>query len=736
MEGFVGNTSWRFLSGQFGREDREDLGQYLRELPDQPGVAAKDYSRGEVDEMLSTFTEAGGFDYVRTAQEYKDKTKQLFDGHRELMHTLHIASKEAATLMGQLSRDLGVENFAGFSAQVGTLADQAGLTRTEAASFIMKSSEMVRGTGYNMENFALGAGRMLEDVTKMAREGIFTEEELRQRGGAEGIALNMARSAMNYAGSPAGFVSQAALMSAQLGGGGLEDVANMTFQQKLGATAGLFGRPWDFVTFGAKQKELADLAGPEIAMQQKTMDTIEHIQAVFGADANVMTGAEFEAAAVLVPGVTPQDASDMRAVRDAAANKRVPGTRDKYYERGVEALRQEAEEGESRYDVMMRKAGQWIEENPWGYVTERAEGAYKGIEFLTRGAGQTAERAWSTLTGGFFDTRTTKQAGLESAWRLGGAYGQRVEETIIDDLTDEQKQNVQLSIRKNLGKSELFGLNAEEATRELDRKIENIDRDLYLSIPRVGTGYFAVDAAEKLLVGLFGGSAESDILAQTSKDLGFGDRKNLQGVIARSAASLTERYEKQSDKFKQDTTLPDYLRLFLPADFEKVGGDLGKEGKVKWDKYLSSLSDKDLADYAVTGEKLLAQDRTNYNDKLNETAIKRIEAEGRDATPENIKKEMEAMGRYSYLGSIIGEEGGTIEERIAGGTALEKRLAASVAIGRDMFTQQGGVFDPESAIASTAATNGAMLQELIKFTTGNVKPLPMFLAEADGTRQD
>ena len=114
LEKFVGGTSWRFLSGEFNKGDREDLGQYLRELPDQPSIAAKDYSRGEVDEMLSTFTEAGGFDYVRTAQDYKEKTKQLFDGHRQLMHTLHVASKEATALMGQLSRDLGVEIFKWF----------------------------------------------------------------------------------------------------------------------------------------------------------------------------------------------------------------------------------------------------------------------------------------------------------------------------------------------------------------------------------------------------------------------------------------------------------------------------------------------------------------------------------------------------------------------------------------------------------------------------------------------
>jgi hypothetical protein len=290
LENFVGGTSWRFLSGQFNKEDRRDLGQYLRELPDQAGIAAKDYSRGEVDEMLSTFTEAGGFDYVRTAQDYKEKTKQLFEGHRQLMHTLHVTSKEATTLMGELSKELGIDNFAAFSAEVGTLAKVAGLTNVEAAGFMSKSAEMVRGTGYDMGDFALNAGRMLQDVQNMAKAGIFSEEYLRQAGGPQNIALNMARSAMNYMGSPTGFVTSAALASAQLGGGGLSDVAGMNFDQKLAATSRYLSSPWKILTFDPQKG--ADAMGPQLAIQDKAVTFLDNLSKMgFNQD---MTQREFE----------------------------------------------------------------------------------------------------------------------------------------------------------------------------------------------------------------------------------------------------------------------------------------------------------------------------------------------------------------------------------------------------------------------------------------------------------
>ena len=434
LEGFVGGTSWRFLSGQFGKGDREDLGEFLRELPKQEELAARDYSRGEVDEMLSTFTEAGGYDYVRSAAEYKEKTKKLFEGHRELMHTLHVSSKEAVALMGQLSRDLGVENFKTFSAEVGVLADRAGLTRSEAASFIMKSSEMVRGTGYDIDTFALGAGRMLEDVRDMARVGIISNEDLRHFGGEQGIARSMARSAMNFAGSPMGFVSQAALMSAQLGGGvpggpetALGQMASMGIQGQLGATAGLLSSPMAFARFFGAQQRLVDEIGPEMLMQQKTMRAVEESQLAF--QRTRFTSEELYGT-FRARGYSHQEAREMTTIRDAASRDDLPTKADDYRIRASELLRQEEEEGETRFGRKTRKVMEAVDRGLWTPVTGIAESAYIGIEDISRDAGRKLGRFWYDITGGAFEVESTKLKGLATAWEIGGEYADSFEDLI------------------------------------------------------------------------------------------------------------------------------------------------------------------------------------------------------------------------------------------------------------------------------------------------------------------
>jgi hypothetical protein len=448
LEKYVRGTSWRFLSGQFNREDAEGLGEYLRELPDQPDIAARGYGRSEIDEMLGTFTEAGGFDYVRTAQDYKEKTKQLFEGHRELMHTLHVSSKEAVALMGQLSRDLGVEDYRAFSAEVGVLSERAGLTRTEAASFMMKSAEMVKGTGYELKGFAYGAGRLLQDVRNMAGAGIISDEDLRQFGGAENISLNMARSAMNYAGSPIGIVGHGALMAAQLGGGGVEGVAGMGIGEQLAATAGAIRTPMDLIRLVGGQRRFVDAMGPELLNAERAKMWLQRAQMVGGQK----IGSEDLLDFYITQGLGMQEAKGLVATRDYWANN-LTSMADKNNAVAAEALRQRAEEGETPAGKWLREVGALVESEVWKPITGRAEKLYTGIEQGMRVGGEAFGRFTYDITQGAFAMRTTKLAGLELAYQLSGDYAER--HNVLMTMNEEQLAQVDAQIIKDMGDSQL-----------------------------------------------------------------------------------------------------------------------------------------------------------------------------------------------------------------------------------------------------------------------------------------
>ncbi len=758
LESYVRGTSWRFLSGQFNREDTEGLGKYLRELPDQPAVAARGYGRGEVDEMLGTFTEAGGFDYVRNAREYREKTKQLFEGHRELMHTLHVSSKEAVALMGQLSRDLGVENFRAFSGEVGVLADRAGLTRTEAASFIMKSSEMVRGTGYNMQNFALGAGRMLEDVRNMAQAGIISQEDLRQFGGEQGIALSMARSAMNFAGSPAGFVSQAALMSAQLGGGGLEDVAGMGMQQQLGATAGLLSSPMAFARLFGAQQRLADEIGPEGAMQQRAMMAVEEMQMIFGRQR--FTSEELFGA-LRVSGRSVQEAKQITWLRDQAGRTDIPGIGQDARTRGADILRRTQEEGETPFDRSMRRTLDWIEDVTWKPVTRRAETLYTAIERGTEVGGRALGRAWTTFTGGIFEVDSTKMPGLESAWRIGGRYAEKHAQAMglnaeqakaLDsefmnylgdgsaikiaknkyvERTEEEKQQrgtpaggpaypgmsgTPSDLKLIKEQVTLDKLSAAESSKELEGYLENLGREENLARNPFLSG------VGRLLAGVTYQGRISTIIGETAEDIDDLTREELQADLARSAAMAGQEYltKRKAGEIGGDISIEKYTRQSMREDLRRL--KLGPKQREKFFGMIGELTDLQLQEFQRTGVVLLEEDRVKQQKALRDLAIRKIEDRGEKADDAAIEAEQSKFGRYALLADLSGTEETTLEGRIKAGGIHQERLAASIREGVLLFgkeTDAGGfVFDEQTAKITNAVDIHRMSEKL---TTGIIK---------------
>ena len=753
LEDYVRGTSWRFLSGEFNREDTEELGQYLRELPDQPGIATRDYSRGEVDEMLSTFTEAGGFDYVRNARDYREKTKQLFEGHRELMHTLHVTSKEATALMAQLSRDLGIDNFAAFSGEVGALAAGAGLTGSEAASFIMKSSEMVRGTGYNMENFALSAGRMLQDVQAMAQRGIISDEDLRQFGGAQGIALNMARSAMNYMGSPAGFVTSAALASAQLGGGGMGDVAGMSFQQKLGVTAGYLSDPWSILTFDPEAA--AEQMGPQVAMMDLTSTYLDKLTSLVGD--KKMTGREFEVA-IQKLGATKGDARQLR-YQFETAGRDIPTLREQNDAAILQYYRQRQDEGESPFGRQMRLIGAGIEEAAWDPLTDWAEDVYIGIEDIYKGTERSLGNLIYDVTGGIFTTETTKPQGLIAALGMGEDYAKKHDRAMSMDASQrsELRQKIveggdpnllvnqtkrvsrlQTGIRGGAQyiteKVSIANLNANDARRETARILENQGEDRtfgsvnwWATIPIFG--------AYQLLAGATKPSAEMEYISETATTLGMRDRA-FQTNLARMFYYGEMDYEEFA---KEGETEEAFKRRRVIEDIEAAyGKKLGKKGMAEAIDFIGGLSSAVTEAFTLQGAAQDVEDLKTFKNEMEDVARRKLIKEKgmseEDITPEVLNAAVLKLEEGDVRAFALDTERETMEGREAATESYRERFRRQYKMSPEEAllkkTDAGGtVFSAEGAQQVEAINNIKMTELLTQLVNGNTNnPLPVTVA--------
>jgi hypothetical protein len=624
----------------------------------------------------------------------------------------------------------------------------------------MKSSEMVRGSGYEMKGFALGAGRMLEDVRDMARVGIISQEDLRQFGGEQGIALSMARSAMNFAGSPAGFVSQAALMSAQLGGGGLGDVAGMGMQQQLAATAGLLSSPMAFARLFGAQQRLADEIGPEVAMQQKAMMAVEEMQTIFGR--RRFTSEELFGA-LRVSGRSVQEAKQITWIRDQAGREDLPTTEEDYFRRGAEILRQKVEEGETPFGRGMRKTLDWVESVTWKPVTEIAETLYTGIERGAKIGGRALGREWTTFTGGIFEVDSTKMAGLESAWRIGGKYAERHAQTMALTAEQLETQNrelmnyvgdesaIRIAKTKHVKRTEeemrqrgapaggigypgagapsdfklitehltLDQLSADEASRELERYLENIGIEEEIGgIPGLGLG---IEPLVRLFTGITHQSEISKVIEKTTEGLGMKGRE-FQDIMARSAAMLGQEYLKKEEagEIKGDVSIYEYTRRGMIEEGRHL--KLGKE-------YLSMIGDltpRKIEQFQKAGIPSLKESLIEQQEALRTLAIKNVDARedfiDADLRRKAIAEEVKNLGRHALLGDILGIEGKTIEEKVEATSKLQEKLAASISGRQAMFageTEAGGfVFDEQ---ASKIASQADIQRMSDKITTGIIR---------------
>jgi hypothetical protein len=732
LESYVRGTSWRFLSGQFNREDTEETGRFLRELPDQPNIAARGYGRGEVDEMLSTFTEAGGFDYVRSAQDYREKTKQLFEGHRQLMHTLHVTSKEATTLMGQLSRDLGIDNFAAFSGEVGALAERAGLTRTEAASFMMKSAEMVRGTGYEMKGFALGAGRMLQDVQNMARAGILTDEDLRAAGGPQNVALNMARSAMNYMGSPAGFVTQAALASAQLGGGGMGDVAGMSFQGKLAATAGYLSDPWSILTFDPQKG--ANAMGPQLALQDRAATFLDQLSSV-GINRD-MTQREFELAARSF-GYSPQEAKQMSATF-AAAGQDLPTMREQNRASALQAYQQRIDEGESRFGRDVRQIGQLAEIIYWDPLVAGAERAYTGIERAVGSVTQKAGGLWYDITGGYFSGETDKPEGLIAA--LGGGEDYAATHGKLMAMESKNRADLTARVLSNEGAADPRGIatrSANDALREVESMI-----DLGLSSAAGGTALPGVGGALAGITGWLTGlghtTAERADIDATAKSLDVSPKEYMQS-LGRMAYYGAAEYEiaLRDGTLKKGETREKFIKNYISENSKTgFGKKLGEKDTERLNQFIGGMKDVTLDAFVALGVSITEEDRKTYGVEMRAIAKKKlIQAGTEKPTEEEITAAVGGLVDDDIRAYATGQLREEMVEREKAADTYGSRLRARFKeTGEYVYRESeagGTVFDQGMANQVQYQNSIASTQALQDIVMGNIRRLPVYLAEAD-----
>lgn len=165
-------------------------------------------SRDDIQSELLGFTQGGGFDAARSAEEFETIAKGVIDNTRKVMRSLKMTQDEAVTFMAEMQREgLVNTNDAGmFSLDIATSAQASGMSPMNMMNFVRQGSEMYRGSGVGM----VGGMQMLQEarltVQQMVQDTGSGLTVARELGGADSAAIALAQGQTNFMQSAMGLV--------------------------------------------------------------------------------------------------------------------------------------------------------------------------------------------------------------------------------------------------------------------------------------------------------------------------------------------------------------------------------------------------------------------------------------------------------------------------------------------------------------------------------------------------
>lgn len=198
---FARDSSWRFLSGKFSGDTAGQIGVDIAQAGRLGGAVGYEVSQNDAMGMVQEFAGMGGFDSVRTANEFRDRVKILVENTRKYVQVLGTTQQEAMSMMKDImNMGLAPNSAAAGSMAIGIAAQayQAGYTPTQFSAFGMQSMEMMRGTGVGMGAAYLGGLNTLATTRGMMQAGAMSPGLVAEYGGDMAAATRMNQLGYNY----------------------------------------------------------------------------------------------------------------------------------------------------------------------------------------------------------------------------------------------------------------------------------------------------------------------------------------------------------------------------------------------------------------------------------------------------------------------------------------------------------------------------------------------------------
>lgn len=264
---YIKGSSTRFAGMPFTSDQALGAATNIQDIFDSREMQLMGIEQFQAENMVSTFTEAGGFDAVRTAEGYTQQVRSLLMTSQKVAQLLRTNLDDAVRTMGGLQSAGVTGDPTETLALVQGIEANAGVAGMTSAQFInagYAGANMVQGTGID---FGVGFQGMLDANLTIRRglaNGAIDIDFIRHAGGQQQAAALINQAGYSYANSATGLALQAA---------GLP--LGTDFNTMLSTAAGNIGGATDLLSLLGSRNSFIEDNGPNVMAMSRMQGILQ-----------------------------------------------------------------------------------------------------------------------------------------------------------------------------------------------------------------------------------------------------------------------------------------------------------------------------------------------------------------------------------------------------------------------------------------------------------------------------
>ncbi len=232
-----------------------------------------DIAMVDIKDAIGAFASSGGYTNTVNVEQFRQKTQEMLENFRGVMHALGMAQEEAAAMMGELeAKKIATPSTMGsFVAGLQVRSEAVGLAPTDLLATGFQATELLKSFGYSpAAAFDFGIDATIEAQRLANSADPYYKNAIYTMGGVQNAAQSLMQNTTAY--------DNTSLGSADLGANYATGDTPTDVQDVMDTNAALFTDPNQYFKFSYNKRKVAekiDFTAKSQNMLSKTLDVMK-----------------------------------------------------------------------------------------------------------------------------------------------------------------------------------------------------------------------------------------------------------------------------------------------------------------------------------------------------------------------------------------------------------------------------------------------------------------------------